>query len=312
MGASVKLSDTIAFTQPFVNWANLNIGTNNEPAITCANIALQTIVGPPFVWPWNRTTVSFLTTQGTQDYPVSLAAFGFLESVSIQLAGVITSVTVASNVATFTAINNFSALPNGGTGTNVTTTGCTTSALNGTFPLVSATATTFTVNITTGNVTESESGATAVCGPIMPLDTKWGSQTEATEQDRPTFVSTQSSDESGVSFTFRLLPVPDTTYKVILTYQEAPTRFSALTGLWGIPDQLQYIYTYFFMFLIFDYFDDPRAARYRQLAVAALLARQSGLDETDRNLFLGNWLPLMKQEEAAQQGSAQGSQARGL
>lgn len=66
------------------------------------------------------------------------------------------------------------------------------------------------------------------------------------------------------------------------------------------------------MFLMFDYFNDPRAARYRQLAIASLLARQSSLSLTDRNRFLGNWLPLLQQENEATQGQQQADQARGL
>src|SRR5579859_5026179 len=237
MAATITLNQTINFAQPFLDWANLAIGTASEPALTAANMALQTIVGPPFVWPWNRSTVNFLTTQGVQDYNASISDFGWLESVSIQAAAVITSVTVTSNVATFTAINNFSAIPNtnGGAGATITISGCATSALNGTFTLVSATATQFVVNITTGNVTESESGAKAVAGPIMPLEVKWGSQGEAIEQDRPSFISTQKSDESGTTFTFRLLPVPDSTYQIIITYQQVPSLFTSTSQPWGIP-----------------------------------------------------------------------------
>lgn len=312
MAATVTLDKTIAYCRAFLNWASLTIGDNSDPAMTAANLALQTIVGPPFVWPWNRTTVSFIASQGVQDYNVALTQYGFLESASLQYAGVITSVTIAANIATFTAVNNFSALRNGGVGTKVLTAGCTTSAYNGSFPLLGATPTTFTVAITSANNTEAESGALALCGPIMPLEIKWGSLGEAIEQDRPTFIATQSCDESGVSFKFRIMPLPDTSYQVILNYQESPVPFTFTSNTWGIPDQLQYIYTYFFMFMMMDYFDDPRATRYRQLGIAALLARQSGLSETDRNLFLGNWLPLMSEEQSSQGNTAQGGQARGL
>lgn len=313
MAASVTVDQTIGFVRPFLRWANLKVGTGNEPALSAANLILQTIVGPPFVWPWNRVSTSFLTTPGVQDYNASLAAFGFLETATVQMAGVITSVTVTSNVAVFTCNNNFASLLNGPSGApNVTTSGCTTSALNGTFSLVSATPTTFTLNITTGNVTESESGAQAVCGPIYPLEIKWGGGTEATEQDRPSFIYTQSTNESGVSLTFRTLPISDTTYQIKLNYQQAPTPFAATSNTWGIPDQLQYIYTYFFLALMLDYFDDPKGSKYRQLAVASLLARQSGLSETDRNLFIGNWLPLLSEEMSAQMSTQQGSQARGV
>ena len=79
-----------------------------------------------------------------------------------------------------------------------------------------------------------------------------------------------------------------------------------------ILDLYTYIYNYFFAFLMFDYFDDPRAGRYRQLAVAALLSRADGLEETDRNLFLGNWLPLMTEEQGRVESRQQGTQARGI
>jgi hypothetical protein len=314
MAATYKLSDSINWVQPFVNWANLAIGTNNEPAITSANQTLETIVGPPFVWPWNRNTATFMTIPGVQDYSVAISTFGFLESVTIQLAGSITSVTVANYVATVVCNNTFSSLPNGGVGQTVTLTGCTTNALNSTFVLVSITPTGFTFNIPSLQTlsTETETGAVATSGDTMGLELKWGSMHESRAQDRPTFVSTQSCDEAGTTFVFRLMPVPDQVYKVILTYQNSPTAITSLSGTWGIPDQLQYIYNYFFAFFVFDYFDDPRAARYRQLAVAALLSRQSGLSETDRNLFLGSWLDVMQEEQAKQTSTTQGAQARGL
>jgi hypothetical protein len=312
MAASITVQNTIDYTKSYLNWANLTIGNNNEPAMSAANLTLQTITGPPFRWVWNRTTVSFLATEGIQDYNVFLPSFGFLETASVQLAGVITSVTITSNVAVFTANNAFVSLLGGFPGTTVTTSGCTTPALNGTFPLVSATPTSFTVAIIHGNLTESESGALALAGPIKPLEIKWGSLSAATEQDRPTFISVQDSDESGINFQFRVLPVPNAAYQIILSYQGSPPVVTNPSNTWQIPDQISYIYTYFFMFMMFDYFDDPRAGRYRQLAVAALLARQSGLSATDRNLFLGNWLPLMKEEESAQSEVQQGNQARGL
>lgn len=314
MAASITLLNTIAWAQAFVNWADLMVGTGKEPAITSANIALQTIVGPPFVWPWNRASGTFLTTQGTQDYNSSIATFGYLETATLQPAAVITSAALTNNVITYQAINKFSALLQGPKPFTVSVTGCTTSTFNVSQATITrADATSFDVALTNGNIgSETESGALALAGIIYPMELKWGSSGEATEQDRPSFISTQDTSESGVSAVFRLLPVPDQTYQVNLTYQQAPTLFADPGWTWGIPDQFQYIYSYFFLFLILDYFDDPRAARYRQLAVSSLLARQSGLSESDRNLFVGSWLPLVAEEQAKQQFTAQGAQARGL
>jgi hypothetical protein len=314
MGATRSLTDSINWVKPFINWASVTIGINSEPAVTSANQTLQTIVGPPFIWPWNRSYTSFITSIGQQDYNTSIADFGYLEAASIELCGIITAVQVVSHVATFYAINGFSTLPNGGQGQTVSTEGCATSTLNGFFTLVSADATSFTVNIVTPDITEVEFGAIAVAGLAMGLTLKFEALNEERATDRPTFISTQECDLSGTTFTFRLMPVPDQIYRVNLTYQKSPGAFSPsnLTATWGIPDQLQYIYNYFFLFFVLDYFDDPRAARYRQLAVAALLGRQSGLSQTDKNLFLGNWLDILQEEQAKQSTTAQSVQAKGM
>src|SRR5580658_10224086 len=107
MAATVSLQNTIDAIRPYLNWANLAIGTANEQAITAANLTLQTIVGPPFVWPWNRAVTTFLAQTGVQDYNAAISNYGWLESATIQAAAVITSVTVAGGVATFQAVNNF-------------------------------------------------------------------------------------------------------------------------------------------------------------------------------------------------------------
>lgn len=313
MAATITLEQTIQWVQPYLNWANLAIGAANEPAISSANLVLQTIVGPPFVWPWNRTTSSFITTGGVQDYTMNIANYGFMEAMDVQMCGVITSVIANGTTAVFQCVNNFSggSIENGFP-TQIFIKNCTTSGLNGSQTMTAATATTFTIN-TSVTVTENEpAGALGLVGKIMPIELKWGALTGATEQGRPEFASTQSSNESGVNFTLRLLKVPDTTYQINIIYQQSPTLFTALNQNWGIPDQLQYIYNYFFAFLMFDYFDDPRAGRYRQLAVAALLSRADGLELSDRNLFLGNWLPLVNEELSSTGSTQQGTQARGL
>ena len=320
MAATVTLLKTIQWVMPYLNWANLVIGTAGEPAISSANLVLQTIVGPPFRWPWNRSTANFQTTQGVQDYSLNIAQFGFMESVSAQMCGVITSVIANGTTAVFQAINNFGGgaidgfVTSGGVTqgtTPVVISGCTTIQLNGTQTMIAATPTSFTINSSVV-VTEAESGALALAGKIFPLELKWGAGTEANEQARPQFIFQQESNESGTTFTLRLLPVPDTTYQVNLIFQQAPVPFFDTSATWGIPDQLQYIYNYLFLFLMLDYFDDPRAGRFRQLGIAALLSRADGLELSDRNLFLGNWLDLMREEQSEGESTQQGTQGRGL
>ena len=72
--------------QNSMNWAgpllknNPQMTGNYEPGLTSANIALQTVLGPPMKWPWNRKTYSFgVSTLGGNDYVQSVPDFGFVE-----------------------------------------------------------------------------------------------------------------------------------------------------------------------------------------------------------------------------------------
>lgn len=57
----------------------------NEPFLTSANYAMQTILAPPFRWEWNRTSaISAITTvAGQSDYTIALPTFGWLEKANL-------------------------------------------------------------------------------------------------------------------------------------------------------------------------------------------------------------------------------------
>lgn len=61
------------------------VGTNSEPAISAANMTQQVMLSPPFRWPWNRNSLTFTTSAGTQDYTASVSDFGFMETATLQL-----------------------------------------------------------------------------------------------------------------------------------------------------------------------------------------------------------------------------------
>lgn len=79
-----QLAASITWAQQFNFNRNLAIGSNNEPALSSANIIKQTILGPPFAWPWNRNVTTFTCTNTTQDYAETVADFGWIEHASIQ------------------------------------------------------------------------------------------------------------------------------------------------------------------------------------------------------------------------------------
>lgn len=82
MASTIAISDTINWVIPQLRYLPLDVGTSHEPAKTMANTVLQTIVGPPFRWRWNRKEVTFSTIATTADYLTNIADLGFLEHAS--------------------------------------------------------------------------------------------------------------------------------------------------------------------------------------------------------------------------------------
>jgi hypothetical protein len=81
MSTTITIQNSVNFCKPFLKMQPLDI-TGFEPEVTAANIVLQTILGPPFRWPWNRSSLEFatqVTVPPTTDYVVSAPSFGFLE-----------------------------------------------------------------------------------------------------------------------------------------------------------------------------------------------------------------------------------------
>lgn len=86
MPSSKTLTDVANWALPILKMQPLSV-TNMEPAVTCANIVLQTVFAPPMKWRFNRGTFSFPTVAyapGTPptaqfDYPQELSDFSYLE-----------------------------------------------------------------------------------------------------------------------------------------------------------------------------------------------------------------------------------------
>ena len=301
---ATSLQNTLNWIKPFLNFAPLNIGQQNEPALTSANLILQTIAGPPFIWPWNRNKASFLTMTGTQDYNQTITDFGYLEGASLQPAANITKVQLNQNTATYDAVNSFVV------GDLVSVTGTTTSGglYNVTNVVITtASATQFSVALVNANIAPATDTGTALSGLAFGLEVSTDVVTEVVERGRPRYVGTQVN---GNVLTFRFVSTPEQVYQAVVTYQKAPALFANLGTNWPIPDKLQYIYNYGMMYMMMDFYDDPRAARYRALFIATLLGAQSGLKEADRNLFLGHFLDLRREVMANQGKEQQGIQSR--
>jgi hypothetical protein len=85
MGATIPLQNTVNWEKSFIEQQPVLVN-GMEPVLSSANLILQTILGPPFAWPWNRAALSFATV--AQDFSaVGLTDFGFLEGGTAQAPG---------------------------------------------------------------------------------------------------------------------------------------------------------------------------------------------------------------------------------
>jgi hypothetical protein len=292
--------------QDSINWAkrfNFNrnpvIGNSLEPALTCASFVLQTILGPPFQWWWNNDELVFTCN------PVPNTATS-------------TAVVISAGVATVTAVNTFavgdlvipSALAGGSTALNgvlleIATASGSQFTAKVTLPNSTDTAGTFT-NITTQDYTIAAPTFSHIeHASVLDLDvngtpTKWmelevkDNLALESSSNRPLFVGAHREDGSG-NVTFRVFSSPDKKYPVAVHVQLAAPAVTSMNQTWApLPDFMQYIYDWGFLALMWQFADDPRAAYANNQFKAALLGRQEGLTEEQKNIFLNNWQSLQE------------------
>ena len=110
MATTRKLQNTVSWALPLVKNQPLDLGTM-EPALTFANLALQTIFSPPLKWRFNRGVSSFplippTAASGTvaaivaqSDYVQVLPDFGYLEDQYVIAPGNNTMYPITANLS---------------------------------------------------------------------------------------------------------------------------------------------------------------------------------------------------------------------
>src|SRR5215472_16542964 len=76
MPSTITIQATANWAKPFLEQQPVLIN-GMEPALGSANLVLQTVLGPPFTWAWNRGLLTFTTN--LQDSEQAMTDFGFLE-----------------------------------------------------------------------------------------------------------------------------------------------------------------------------------------------------------------------------------------
>lgn len=298
--STVKLLNTIEWSKKLNFGRRSAIGNYLEPALTSANTVLQTIVGPPFAWRWNRTVTGFVTAAGQQDYTL----FNYAATTAVKLGWF--TVDDAGNCQK-----------------------CTTAGTTGSGPTwnhtLAGTTTDGSVTWTNMGVVNTQAVGTYTFGwmeTVSVQDTsvtppKWFEiQTELclgldSSTGRPRNIAAQGDDGLG-NITFRLMMVPDASYPVAITIQQKPPLFTSTDQTWApVPDEFSRIYNWGYLSLMWLFSDDPRFAIANGKFVAQLLSAGEGLTETQKNIFLNNWNMITGVPTENANKLVQGTQARG-
>jgi len=288
--SSITLLQTIEWAKRFIFQRRTNFGNFNEPAISSANIVMQTILGPPFAWQWNRAVTGFICTPGQQDYTI----FNWVLDSPVQIGYVLVDSNGNSQSVT-TPGTTGSTVPTWNTVTGqITTDGTAVWTNNGPIGLSNGSTSYNFAWIETVSVKTCQSSSNTFndwkeISPKVCLGTESG-------RARPHSIAAQFQDANG-NITFRLMPVPDKSYPVSIAIQQTPPLFTELSQSWSpIPDRYSHIYNWGFLSLMFMFADDARFQFANQKFIAHLLSSNHGLTETEINIMLNNWQAITGQQ----------------
>ena len=304
--STISILNTLEWIKRFTFLRPSAMGSFLEPALTSANTIVQTILGPPFFWRWNRVVTGFVTKVGQQDYTIFNWKPTFainLQYVLVDSNGYCQACTTAGT--TGSTIPSFNATPTGTTGDG--------SAVWTNMGSIN------TPVSTTYNFAWIETVSIQVINP-QTAAVRWKQFSPKItlaldeSQARPGFIAAQLDNGQG-DITFRLMPVPDQVYPVSITVQQQPPVFTGASGginqTWApIPDEYSMIYSWGMLALMLLYADDPRFQMANQKFVASLLSTHGGLNQTEQNIFLNNWQALTGQPVILQSGNQQSFQGR--
>lgn len=309
--STVTINDTMEWAKRLTFNRQLAIGNSLEPALTSANMVMQTILGPPFTWWWNNQELAFTTSATANTAPV-------------------TNVSVTAGIATITTANTF------GVGNLIIPTGVGIATfLNGQLLIVltasgsqitaAVTTTTYASHADTGTLTNATNQDYTIAAPmfshiehasvldIMKTPNNWielkvqNDLALDSRNARPTFVGPHVEDGNG-NVTFRVMPSPNAAYPVSVHVQLAAPLITSVNQTWSpMPDFMKYIYSWGFMALVWAFADDARFQIANSKFTAGLLARAEGISEEERNIFMNNWTLMTEQASGKTQ---QGNQAR--
>ena len=305
MAANFTLQNTFQFVAPWVNFYPLTVGDGNQPFMGMCERVAQILLGPPFKPSWNRNSIQFVTTSGTQTYVNA----GSWASGTAYTVGTVIIDTNNNGQRVIVAGTSGGSAPSWVTGLFLTTTDNSVTWQNigplATIPQITDFA--YIEKAAVRDIYSSSSISVANSWKEMEISLNLSRDTA---QGCPKYVAAQSDDNIG-DIAIRLTPTPGAAYPVDVQYQKLHQPFTALSNPWApIPDRLFHTYSMGVLALAFLYKGDSRYQWASQQFIAGVVSYYGGLKETEMNQFLQAWdstiADAVKAQKAQQVVSARG------
>lgn len=312
------LTQSINWAQPYIEYVPLNVGTAWEPALSVATMVRNTILNPPFTWPFNRNEYTSLSlVQGTQDYSAPITDFAYLEKVSLLNVdgfGYELDDVYNTNILGVPSLTNGQGQPNS----------CAVRyyipSTSVSLRFLSVPEQAYTSILTYQKLplpfTYFNLESVSVISTIVYYTYQSTQVVGANDELAGQYILVDGFTNAGNNGTF--LCVSSTANYLILTnpnaIDEVNTTAYAINESWyPIPDSYMEIYNNLFLAEMMATADDNREQLYRQRGVAALLSKAQGLTQLQVNAFLAQWSARGSMQELAKQIATQmGAQSRGI
>jgi hypothetical protein len=307
--ASDSLQSTINWALTFIQYSPLQAGLGNEPAVSIASMIRGSLfnagIGP---WFFNRNSTTLNLTATAQDYTATIPDFGFIEKCTVvddqgnakELKDVYNNkpLSVNSEQARPAAISVES------------NDGATQSFRFSAIPDRTYTATVIYQKKAQpfgpyfiSSVAAAVSGNTTYTGVFDPLSFPTGATAVITGFNQ----AVNNGSFVVVSSSANTLVVANAAGVV-----EADITGYAANFSWApVPDYYRDIYNNLFLSEAMALVDDARAQIYRARGVAAFLAKAQGLSDTQKNVFVQQWLARTSESMINSLSVQQGVGARG-
>jgi hypothetical protein len=286
---SLNLQNTLNWAAPYIQYSPLTAGLGQEPAVSIASMVRNSFLSQPQTWFFNRSTATFNTVVGQQDYTqAAVVDLSFVEKVSLQddQGNIYEIKDVYNNRAL--SPSSFQQRPSAmSVETSNSTAGCVFRFLGVPDQIYAVVVTYQKLSPQFGpffisSAANASGGNTVYTGTFDPISFPAGSIAIITGFQAHTV---NNGSFVVVSATATTLTVANAA-GIAETIQAYVSNFA-----WDpIPDQYSDVYNNLFLSEALAMVDDPRAQLYRQRGVAIFLSKASGLTEMQRNAFVQQWL----------------------